>query len=96
MNKLIPTILLFIFTLFNYAIIHNMYSLESQVTISIVEEEENHIKILEVKHYLKKDSPFLIIFKPLDETSKSAYYLKLNKYKDVYLATIESPPDFMC
>lgn len=96
MSRLIPVILFSVFTFFNYAIIYNMHKEGNKISISIIEEEEHHIKILEVKHYLKKESPTIILFKSLEENSKKSYYINFNKYEDVYLNTIDSPPDFMC
>ena len=96
MTRLITIILFSVFTLFNFAIIYNMHKEGNKVSISIVEEEEHHIKILEVKHYLLKESPSIILFKSLEENSKKSYYLNFNKYEDVCLNTIDSPPDYMC
>lgn len=95
MRKSITIILLSIFIIFNGVLIYNMYDEGSRFSVSIV-EEENHAKIFEVKHYLKKESLFIVFFKPLKEVSKNEYYFKLKKYEDVYLTSLESPPDYMC
>ncbi len=96
MNKLIAPFLLFLFIACNVGVIYGMYKVGTQISLSLVEEEETQVSVLEVKHYLNKESHTFTFLSSHEEKSASCYFSRIKYYEDVYLASIETPPDFMC
>ncbi len=96
MTRWIAIALLSIFTTCNLVIIYGGYQKGMKMSVAMIEEEETHLEILEVKKYLKCElNPFewYVITEP---QSISKCYIPVKDYEDVLLNSIETPPDFMC
>jgi hypothetical protein len=61
-----------------------------------LEEDENHLGILEVKKYIKSEENPFDIYEILEYKSEQIIEVLERKYEDVCLNSIETPPDFMC
>lgn len=97
MRRILAFLLLSIFTLLNVSLAYGVFKKDSTIRVALVEEDETHVEILEVKKYLNQDShkPF-DIFEINEYTSEHVFCDVEKKYEDVYLSAVETPPDFMC
>lgn len=96
MNRWIAIVLLSIFTTCNLVINYGGYKKGMEVSVAMLEEDESHLEVLEVKKYIKSDiHPFEafeeILYKPTVFST-----VPVKTYEDVYLSSVETPPDFVC
>lgn len=96
MKKVIALFLLTIFSLCNIAICYGAYKKGVQTSIAMLEEDETHLEILEVKKYLKSEEHPFEVYEIFEYKSEQTVEIPERKYEDVYLNSVETPPDFMC
>lgn len=96
MNRFIAIFLLSIFSACSIVTCYGVYKKGLQTSIAVLEEDENHLEILEVKKYLKSEENPFEIYEILEYKSEQTIEIPERKYEDVYLSSVETPPDFMC
>lgn len=96
MNKWIAITLLSIFTTCNLVINYGGYKKGMEMSVAMLEEDESHLEILEVKKFLKSDIHPFEMFEDNLYIENILSTAPVKTYEDVYLSSIETPPDFMC
>lgn len=96
MNKFIAIVLLSIFSLCNVVTCYGVYKKGIETSIALLEEDENHLELLEVKKYLKSEENPFEVYEVFEYQSEQTIEFPERKYEDVYLTSVETPPDFMC
>jgi len=97
MKRCFSIVLLSIFTLCIVSISYGLYKKGNQTSVVMVEEDETHTQLLEVKEYLKTEDPQpFAIYKIIEFKTDQLTDIPVKNYEDVYLRCVETPPDFMC
>lgn len=96
MNNYIAIVLLSIFTICNLTINYGVYKKGLEISYAMVEEDETHLEVLEVKKLLKSEEHPFDIFEVNEYRTNLLDYFPVKTYEDVYLSSVETPPDFMC
>lgn len=95
MVRIIALFLLIVFSTCNVVIIYSTYKKGMQTSVQMIEEEETHLGILEVKKFLKSELNPFELYSFLDESTSAINWEPNKIYEDVYLGSIETPPDFI-
>lgn len=96
MNRIIAITLLFIFSLSNLVSVYSFHSKGNGFVLVMVEEDENHLEVLEVKKYLPQENAPFEAFELIEFASEHLVEYQFIEYEDVHLSSVETPPDFMC
>lgn len=94
MNRIIAIFLLTVFSVCNIVVCYGAYKNGVSSMIAMIEEDENHLEGLEVKKYLKSEINPFEMFEILEPETIMDTSVIEKKYEDVYLNSVESPPDF--
>lgn len=96
MTRCFSIALLSIFTLCIVSMSYGLYKKGNQTSVLLLEEDETHTQLLEVKEYLKtEDQQPFAIYTSIEFKTDQLIDTPVKEYEDVYLRCIESPPDFM-
>lgn len=98
MKKLIAILFLLLFTTNFVVISYGVCAKDIQVSFSVVEDEETKETKLEVggtKLFIRSFEHPFIVFEQYKLTSEHNTIYTAKIYEDVYLSSIETPPDFL-
>lgn len=96
MNKYIAIVLLTIFTSCNILISYGGYKKGIEIAMAMLEEDETHLELLEVKKHIRTDDHFFDAFEVCEYQTEYLNEVLHKNYEDVYLSSVETPPDFVC